>query len=313
LGWQGADCAVLIVSSRIRRRIFRQLGLISAALCLTGCAFNTNPLAEHREFLREHVNNNPGIDANHLHNAGFSLHYKTRGNAEKGILLWIHGTPGSWSDIGKLFVNDNFLSQVKLVSIDRPGWGESQYEAMPRLVTDFDEISNLLKPLLQHLRTQYPKVPIIVGGHSWGGSVVPAVAMNNTELVSGILTTAAGLDPELAGPRWYNRLANNGIVSRIIGDDLHAANQEIYALPEQLRLQARRLPGLSLPVIVIHGMSDSLVDPRNSDFAERLIGSEKLKVVRLPKQGHLLQIEQTDLIASCVFAVISNRLSACAR
>lgn len=286
--------------------------VLMAILQLSGCV-NANPLAAHREFLREHVYNNPEIIAHDLRSAGFSLHYRSRGEAKEAVLLWVHGTPGSWSDIGKLFVNDDFLAKVKLVSIDRPGWGKSQYKNRPRLVTSFDEISALLKPLLQQLHARYPGVPIIVGGHSWGGSVAPTVAMNNAGLVSGVLIAAAGLDADLAGPRWYNRLANNRIVSRLIGGDLHAANREIYALPDQLRLQARRLSAMTLPVVVIHGESDSLVDPRNADFAEQLMNTETAEVVRLPEQGHLLHIERTDLIARCVFALMSNRLGACAR
>lgn len=281
-----------------------------SALSLAGCLV-PDEVREYDTFLRAEVLNNPQIVGADLPVAGNVLHYRSVGKAKQAVAVWIHGTPGSWSDIGRLLADPSFTQQVRLVSIDRPGWGASKQQADSFALGDFGANSDAIGKLLKHLKQQHPEVPLIIVGHSWGGSIVPTIAADHAELVDGAMILAGSLDPELAEPRWFNRLAALNAINFFIGDKLRGANKEVFALGPQLRQQMHHLAGLRQPLLVIQGEQDTLVHPANADFAERHLNSARSRVVRLPNQGHLMQVEQTPLISRCILALAHARLTDC--
>ncbi len=294
----------------------RWIIIVLFAITLLFALFSCSPmngLKLHSNFVKTEILNNPEISVHHLESEAkdFQLHYRTIGKAKKAIVIWVHGTPGNWTDSAYLYRNKEFISETKLVMLDRPGWGESQYYKERRLVTSFAEISTLVKPLLTKLKADHPDVPLILLGHSWGGSVVPTIAFDHPDQVDGVIALAAGLDPDLTKPRWYNRFASTYIGNAMIGDGLRLANDEIYALRPELLKQHDRWTEIKQPMIVIQGKIDKLVNPKNADYAETVLPKENSHVLRLSKQGHLLQFERMDLIARCITAMASKELLNC--
>ena len=293
-----------------RSRRLAALGLIATCLSLSSCLIPEN-VREYDAFLKMHVLHNPQIVGANLSIAGHPLHYRSVGQANRAVALWIHGTPGSWSDIGLLLADDTFTQQVRLVSMDRPGWGGSAEQAQDFELGSFAANSAAIGELLKRLKREHPQVPLIVAGHSWGGSIVPTIAADHANLVDGAIVLAASLDPQLAKPRWYNRLAAIDLVSALLGAKLRGANKEVFALPAQLTQQQKRLAQLRMPIVVIQGLADRLVHPKNADFAERHLDAASSRVIRLPHQGHLMQVEQTELIGRCILALADAVLADC--
>lgn len=281
-------------------------------MCLLGC-ITPNGFKKQKEFVKNELIDNPEVSVNFLKTKkeDFQLHYREVGNAKKAVAIWVHGTPGNWTDSAYLYRDKYFISNVKLIMLDRPGWGQSQYLNEPRLVTSFTEISRLMQPLLSELKAKHPEIPIILLGHSWGGSVVPSIALNNPDLVDGIIILAGGLDPELTKPRWYNRFASTYLGNAFIGQSLRLANDEIYALRPELLKQHQRWSDIMLPVIVVQGKKDKLVNPKNADYAEAVLSEENSTVIRLSGQSHFLQLERMDLVARCVLALAKADLNMC--
>lgn len=288
----------------------RRLLLLFMAMTMTACGI-PNGFKEHGDFVRNHLLKDPNVSEQYIRHDGFQLHYRQTGNAQKAVVVWVHGTPGNWTDGAYLYRDKTFISGVKLVLLDRPGWGESQYLDQPRLITSFKEIGRLIQPLLHKLKQDHPDVPLILLGFSWGGSVAPAIALDYPELIDGVLLLSGGLDPELTRPRWYNKFANTLLGNAVIGESLRQANIEMYALSPQLAMLRDRLPHLPQPVIVVQGDRDKLVDPKNADYAEQVLPEERSLILRLENQGHLLQLERTGLIARCVVALANNDFNIC--
>ena len=280
------------------------------SLLVIGCS-GPSGFKEHADFVNAQMLGNPDVSQEYIHSDGFQLHYRQMGNAKKAVVVWIHGTPGNWTDGAYLYRDKSFISNVKLVLIDRPGWGESQYQAKPRLVTSFKEIGKLIHPLLEKLKQDHPETPLVLLGFSWGGSLVPSIALDYPGLVDGVLVLSGGLDPELTRPRWYNKLAKTWFVNAAIGDALRMANVEMYALSPELAQLSQRLPKLSQPTIVVQGNKDKLVDPNNADFAENILPVRQAQIVRLEDQGHLLQLERIGLITQCVYALVEKDFNKC--
>lgn len=295
--------------------VFLKQGYFVLVICtcslLSGCLMPES-IREHQKFIAEQVKTNPDIQTNFIENDEFKLHYKSNGKAIKAVAVWIHGTPGGWSDIGRLLVDDEFLSEVLLVSIDRPGWGQSQFVGsldFPKVIPEFSEQARLIEPLLSKLKEEYVSVPIILVGHSWGGSLAPYLGVEYPKLIDGIIVLAGGLDPDLVKPRWYNKAGK--LVYGTLSYAMKAANDEVYVLVPELTAMADRWDEINVPVIVVQGDKDGLVDPDNANYAEEKLDPDNSWVLSLQGQGHLLQIERSNLIAKCITAMADGSLDDC--
>ncbi|MCR9279850.1 MAG: lysophospholipase [Pseudomonadaceae bacterium] len=294
----------------IRRAAIALLVAATCATLIVSCVL-PGEIREHRSYIESEVHAHPDIEAHTLKVDDFTLHYRAVGNAQSAVALWIHGTPGSWSDIGRLMRNEPFLESVKLVSLDRPGWGDSQYPDR-RAVPTFAEHSRLIGPLLKKLRNEHPSLPIIVIGHSWGAPLLPTLALDHPQNIDGLIALAGPFDASITSPRWYNRAASLPGIRTLIGRDLRTSNQEMYALPGELSREAARWSELSKPLWLLHGEADSLVSVAHARFAQAAFGEMLEHVVVLSDEGHLLQIRRTPLIAGCVQAMADRQPDKCA-
>lgn len=235
----------------------------------------------------------------------FNLHYLATEAAAKPILVFIHGTPGSARSMRRVMNDSRLQAQTRLISIDRPGWGESQLPDGRRSEPDFDAQIALIVPLLERVKQESGGQPLLLVGHSYGGSIAPYIAFRHPGLVDGVLMAASAIDPELGKPRWYNRAASTWLVSQFLRDALLKANDEIWGVSPALERLRPWWQDAPIPLIFVQGEEDELVDPRNLDFAAAELppGSE---VLRLPDQGHLLQVQRPDLLAELCLQLLQR-------
>ena len=135
----------------------------------------------------------------------------------KQLIVFVHGTPGSLTAFLR-YVNDPLMREnFHMISVTRPGWTEDGDNKVPSLADQ----SAALEPLLRKDRSG--KGAILMG-HSYGGPVIAHTAMEYPDLVAGLVFVASTGDPELSGPRWYNRFAV--VLPRfILGDSLKGADR----------------------------------------------------------------------------------------
>ena len=190
-------------------------------------------------------------------------------------------------------MNDSLMQEhFHMISVTRPGWVERNAEKVPSL----DEQAAALEPLLRMDRSG--KGTILMG-HSYGGPVIAKTAMQYSELVSGLVFVATTGDPELSGPRWYNRLAV--VIPRfILGDGLKGANAEIMPLRPQLESILSGWEELELPVLIVQGDRDRIVNPRNAEFMQRMLVNAEVTYMWREGQGHFVLWEEAGLIVDSI-------------
>ena len=210
----------------------------------------------------------------------------------KQLIVFVHGTPGSFTTFMH-YMNDSLMQEhFHMISVTRPGWVERNAEKVPSL----DEQAAALEPLLRMDRSG--KGTILMG-HSYGGPVIAKTAMEYSELVSGLVFVATTGDPELSGPRWYNRLAV--VIPRfILGDGLKGANAEIMPLRPQLESILSGWEELEMPVLIVQGDRDRLVNPRNAEFMQRLLVNAEVTYMWREGQGHFVLWEEAGLIVDAI-------------
>lgn len=209
-------------------------------------------------------------------------------NTAKQLLIFVHGTPGSLTGFRAYLTDPLLQERFHKISVTRPGWVQPDDEKIP----DLRKQALALEPLLRMDRSG--KGAILMG-HSYGGPVIARTAMDYPELVAGLVFVASTGDPDLSGPRWYNRFAVV-LPKFILGAGLKGANAEILSLRPQLQEMLPRWQQLELPVLIVQGDRDQLVHPRNADFIDRALSNANVTYLKREGQGHFVLWEEADLI-----------------
>lgn len=199
----------------------------------------------------------------HIHNMRVNhrlLHYVQTGNDSLPTIFFVHGSPGSWDAFAQYLRDTDLLKKYRMVSIDRPGFGYSNFgEALPMA-----DQSAIISPLLQELQNHRP---VYLVGHSLGGPMIVQLAADNPGLVSGLVILAGSLDINLEEPeRWRTLLMNNPLQYLVPGA-MRPSNKELWYLKKDLRLLRPRFTSITCPVWIIHGDKDQLVPYGNMHFA----------------------------------------------
>ena len=218
---------------------------------------------------------------------GRPLHWVETGPASAPPILFIHGTPGSWTAFVDYLDHSALASAYRLISVDRPGFGESDAgQIEPSLQRQAAAIAHVLRDA----------PPAVLVGHSLGGPIALRLAADFPERVRGVLLVAASLDPALEAPRWYNHLAAAWPVRWMTPPTLRWANREVMVLQDELHQLATVWDRIRAPISLIQGMDDRLVYPGNADYAEARMPPEQLRVLRLRDAGHFVLWKQVDTV-----------------
>jgi len=210
--------------------------------------------------------------------------YATGRDDEAPTVVFVHGSPGSWENFARFLDNADLASRARLVAIDRFGYGGSLGGTPVRsLATQ----AAAMRPVLEDAARRGS--PTILVGHSYGGPVVTRAAIDFPELVDALVLVAPSMDPDLERLPWYQYVGDWFFVRWVLPAMLDVSNQEVLALKTELRELFPHYETLTLPVTVLQGLEDFLVDPANADFCEeRFVSSEPLEVIRDPEAGHFI-------------------------
>jgi len=229
-----------------------------------------------------------------------SIHFVEIGQNADTLIIFIHGTPGSWQGFAEYLADPELSGKARMIAVDRPGFGKSDPgEVIPSLSVQ----ASLLQPLLE---LHHPGCGAILVGHSLGAPLAARMAMAYPDDIGALALIAPSLDPALENPRWYNLIAEYKAIRWMIPDELLLANNEIMALQNELEEMLPLWGSLDIPVTVIQGDDDKLVDPQNADFANRVILKD-LKTVRLADTGHFVLWNRVELIKSELIELINRR------
>lgn len=242
------------------------------------------------------------IAFNYLSVGEHRLHYAAAGDEEKPGLLFIHGTPGSWSAFRGYLSDPALQDNYFMVSVDRLGWGESGIPKSSKSKSvEFSTQANAIAQVLK----RYPEKKWVVIGHSLGASIAPKVGLAVPEQVAGLLLLAGSLKPKLGKPRWYNRFASTLLLKWMLPSHLNYSNDEIMVLRRELTLmESQILSGsIDIDLVIIQGMKDKLVSPKNAKYVDEAWRNSFASVatIELPEAGHFIPWEQFGLVVQTIF------------
>jgi pimeloyl-ACP methyl ester carboxylesterase len=265
---------------------------------------------------------------------GVRLHYTERGRGQPLVLL--HGNGTTVRDFALSGVLERAARSYRVIVFDRPGYGHSE---RPRArASTAAEQAELIHAGLQQLGVDQP----MVVGHSWGVFVALEMALAHPEyvrslvLLSGYYYPTARLDVPLLSPPAIPLIGDllRYTVSPIIGRALWpvllkrvfaptpvppqfrefpvwmslrpsqlkaSATETALMIPTAMQL-ARRYRALSMPVMIMDGADDRLLDAKlHSGGLHREVAHSELWLV--PGAGHMVHYNVPDEVVAAIRAI----------
>jgi pimeloyl-ACP methyl ester carboxylesterase len=247
---------------------------------------------------------------------GVRLHYLARGEGRPVLLL--HGNSGFAHDFAAVLETLD-ASEFRAYAFDRPGHGYSERPAHDGAMSSQ---ARLLRGALSKLGVRRP----VLVGHSWGGALALAYALQFPEDVSSLVLLAPAVYPEedvYAAQRLLVEIpvlsdlfirASDTFIRAEIKRNLERAfspdalpleylqvAESLWSRPSQVRafmqdeygynpaveLLARRYDKLRVPTLILTGDSDELVKPERHAYPlHRSMEHSGLSVI--PAAGHML-------------------------
>ncbi|HSN62254.1 MAG TPA: alpha/beta hydrolase [Ferruginibacter sp.] len=199
---------------------------------------------------------------------GQNIHYVISGADTLPTMVFIHGSPGSWSHYMKFMWDDELRKKFRFISIDRPGFGYSEFGS-PMHLKEQSEI--ILKIVLAKQNGK----PIYLAGHSIGGPVVAQMAAMSPGSFEKIIIISGSISPYLEKKENWRHLMNNSLMVKFLPGAFAPSNTEILWFKKDLYQLEKELPNINTHVIFIHGDKDSWVPIENIAFGKKSIINAK--------------------------------------
>nr|WP_272071215.1 alpha/beta hydrolase [Marinomonas sp.] len=234
----------------------------------------------------------------------YSLHYvssseSTSLDQEKTPVIFVHGTPGSWGTFSRYFEEIPFITDFKLYSIDRPGWGASGYSGK-KFPVSLSEQSTLIGPMLKRIWQDNGQQKMIIVGHSLGGSLVPKLAVDYPDYLKGVVVLAGDLDPILSEARWFNYLLD-WLPDSFLPDIWQNSNDEVLAIKSSLEGFQKEFASITMPINVLQGSEDSLVRPGSAVKAPAIFPSSDVNVTLLEGATHIINHTHLEQVKAAIY------------
>ncbi|HSF45929.1 MAG TPA: alpha/beta hydrolase [Chitinophagaceae bacterium] len=213
---------------------------------------------------------------------GKDIHYAMVGNDTLPTLVFLHGSPSAWNAFLSYMQDPELLFHFRMVSIDRPGFGFSDFGyALP-----LDEQSKLLMPVFREIRNNKP---IYLAGHSLGGPLVVKMAADAPDLFAGIMLISGSVDPGLEPREQWRFFMENAPFKYFLPGSFRPSNTELVYFKKDVIALVPDFLKVKCAVYLVHGDKDTWVPPANVEFAkQKLVNASKVKVLMLPGGTHFI-------------------------
>jgi len=213
---------------------------------------------------------------------GFNMHYAKTGNDSFPTLFFVHGSPGSWDAFSQYLKDKELLAKYRMISIDRPGFGDSEFGK----AKDLEEQSKLISPLLAFFKNNKP---VYVIGHSLGGPMAIRLVADNPNYFSGIVLLAGSVDPGEEKPEKWRPVLYKSPLKFIVPGAFRPSNEELWYLKKDLKILKNDFSKITCPVYIVHGEKDDMVPVGNATYAKQmLVNAKKVETTILPGANHFI-------------------------
>ena len=210
-----------------------------------------------------------------------NFHYVQVGSDTLPAIVFIHGSPGSWDAFEDYLLNPALRSRHRLISIDRPGFGYSDYGRGHKL----NDECRIIDAFLDSVQNGKP---IYLVGHSLGGSIVPVLAAERPALVTGIVILAGAVDPDMEPAENWRKYFIHAPMRYLLPGAMRPSNDELYYFKTDVLHIKEKLAQVTCRVYIIHAVNDELVDVKNAYYMKSNFVNAQVSDTIFPSGNHFI-------------------------
>ena len=197
------------------------------------------------------------------------------------LVVFVHGAPGSSDAFFRYLSDSSLLSKARLVSVDRPGYGYSDYGKVETSIPN-------QAAAIHFIVDQFQASKVILVGHSFGGPIVGKCAIDHPEKIDQLLLLAPVNDPHSEEIFWFSHFGKWKLSRSILSKALKVCADEKFSHIEELKKIESEWQQIQIPVTHIHGKKDKIAPIANIAFSKKHIAPELLKTIEWPKVNHFI-------------------------
>ena len=216
------------------------------------------------------------------------IHYAITGADTLPTLVFIHGSPGTWRHYMKFMWDSAMRKKFRIVAIDRPGFGFSNFgEAM-----HLQQQSNIILPVLEKLKTTQP---MILVGHSMGGPVAVKLAADNPTLFNTIVIVAGSIDVAQEKKESWRKMMNVRPLYWFLPGAFGPSNTELLYLKKDLIPLQNDFKNITCNVLFVHGDKDTWVPIGNIAYGNKMmVNARKITADTIKGADHQIPWKNFD-------------------
>lgn len=216
------------------------------------------------------------------------LHYAVCGSDSLPALVFVHGSPGSWFHYMKFMWDSALRSKFRIVSIDRPGFGYSDFGKAMHLQQQCEIIS----PVLQKLKKNQQ---LFLVGHSMGGPVAVKLAADNPSVVHTLVIVAGAIDINQEAKETWRHIMNVRPLYWTLPGAFGPSNTELLYLKKDLLPLQNDFKNITCNVLFVHGDKDTWVPIKNIAFGTKMmVNAASVKADTLHGADHQIPWKNRD-------------------
>ena len=219
-----------------------------------------------------------------------NMHYVQSGSDTLPTIVFVHGSPGSWNAFEQYMKDKDLLSKYRMISIDRPGFGNSDFGKAEPL----QQQSALISPLFNQWNNRNP---VYLVGHSLGGPLIIQLYADNPGLIDALVLLAASVDPAEEKKESWRYILNGTLMQYFLPGAFRPSNKELINFKKDVYNLEDKFAAVKCKVFIVHGMKDSFVPPGNAEYAAKnLVNAATVETTMIPGADHFIPWKNYALI-----------------
>jgi len=213
---------------------------------------------------------------------GKNIHYVMVGSDTLPTLAFIHGSPSAWNAFLDYMKDPQLLKHYRIISIDRPGFGYSNFGDAVML----QDQSKYIMPVFAMINNNKP---VFLAGHSLGGPLLIQLAADAPQAFSGIMLIAGSVDPALEPEENWRYIMEKFPLRYLFPGSFRPSNTELLYFKKDVVTLANEFAKVTCAVYLVHGDKDKWVPPGNVAYAvKKLVHASKIETLILPGGNHFI-------------------------
>ena len=208
-------------------------------------------------------------------------------------LLMIHGAPGAWYGSRHLLDDTILQKQFHIISVDRLGYNKSRFKGKRRAVTSIHLQAVAIHEALRVNRSFKTGVAM---GSSYGAPIAAKLTLLYPQQFHHLIMLAPAIDPDREKFWWFHPYLQTAGFRYLLPRYIKSASAEKFAHIDELNKLLPEWKNLTVPVTVMQGGKDKIIDPENLEFAREHLKSPKANFIFLPEGHHLIRRQYPEIV-----------------